>query len=78
MNGSRLERMDEMLIKDEDTDTIIAALRDDFLEVDEVNKVIGYDITSEIASCPKHVLFYVARYISKLEHELMERTCFDE
>jgi len=78
MSKMRLVVMLELLQKDVNTDLLVAELRDRFLDSDVVSRLVGYDITSEIASCPNSVIFYVARYISYLEYELNERSDADE
>ena len=74
MSKERLEVMLELLQKNVDTDCLLAELRERFLDSDVVSRLEGYDITPEIASCPNHVIFYVARYISYLEYKLKERS----
>ena len=63
--------MDELLeaLRNDSNDEValLALLRDNFLDMDAVSKREGYDILPEVASCPKHVIYYVAKYIEILK-----------
>jgi len=72
MSENRMNKISELLKNDENIDCLIAELRDEFLDVNTINELVGYGITSEIASCPSSVLFYIAIYIDHLEWRLEE------
>ena len=63
--------MTELLnaLLDESTDEVamLALLRDNLLDIEAVSKREGYDILPEVVACPKHVIYYVAKYIEILK-----------
>lgn len=73
------ERMNKMLssykgcFTDEDVTNLIAELRDNFLNHNAVSAKLGYDISTETATGPEHVIYYIAEYISILENRLKEK-----
>ena len=58
--------MNEMtaLLRDRDADetSMLALLRDKYLDIEAISAAEGYDITGDVMACPKHVVYYVAKY----------------
>lgn len=68
--SERLERMLNLYRECESVEGLtdmIAELRDSFLDHDTISDRFKYDISTETAAGPEHVIYYVAEYISDLE-----------
>ena len=70
----RMDGMLELLRNNASTDDLLAELRDNFLDLDMISRREGHDILGEVVSCPKHVIYYAAKYIEMFQ-ELVKTMC---
>lgn len=68
-----LKNMLKLLKDDADLDSLVAELRDSFLDIEAISEENGYDILPEVVSDPEHVIFYAAMYIDMLKRETKQK-----
>lgn len=63
--------MDDMLamLRNDSADEIdmLALFRNKFLDIEAVSAVVGHDILTDVVACPKHVVYYAAKYVEILK-----------
>ena len=72
MNKERLKIMLDLYRNyegEEDLDSMVAELREKFLDHEVVNKKHNHDISNELACGSEHVLYYLAEYLDILEQQ---------
>jgi cobalamin biosynthesis Mg chelatase CobN len=64
-----MDKMLELLKEDESLESMLAVLRDQFLDIEAVSSECGHDILGEVVSCPKHVVFYAAMQLDMMKNQ---------